>query len=113
MSWKVSIKTADLIDVLKRTKVRKGLGKKNIAAELVEFELDGKALNILVISAQHSIPAAGEGKGLALVPLSKFQLFQKAFIASPGREKEVSVAFDSSNQKITFGTTTLTTVEEE
>jgi hypothetical protein len=112
MNWRITINTEDLITVFKKTKVRKSLGKRNIAAELVELDFDGTSLNILVISAKHSIHAQGKGKGRALITLAIYQRLQKAYIASPPRNRSIEISFDADAKKITFGSTTLVAVAQ-
>lgn len=113
MTWHITTNTDELVSVFKKTKVRKSLGKKNIAAELVEFCFDGHSLNILVVSAKHSINAQGTGNGLALMTLENYQRLQKAYIASPPNGGSIDISFDDDEKRITFGSTTLTTAEDE
>ena len=113
MSWRITIKTEDLLSVFKKTKVRKSLGKKNIAAELVELYFDRSSLSISVVGAKHSIDAQGEGKALALIALSNYQRLQQAYIASPPHDESIQISYNSDATKITFGSTTIKTVEDE
>jgi len=110
MSWETEVNKKDFVGVLKKTKTLKGLGKKNIAAEVVELMFTGTNLTILVTGAMHTISAKGSGGGTAFMSLASYQLFRKAFVASPPKDEQIQIKYNTDTQKITFGGTTLGTI---
>ena len=110
MSWDIQVGKDDFLDVLNKTKVGKRLGKKFIADETVECAYKDGNLNILVISAFHSIKGKGTGKGPALIPLRTYLRLREAFLKAPPAGEIVPLVFDSDKMKLTIGTTTLSTV---
>jgi len=110
MSWEIIVNKNDFVGVLKKTKTLKGLGKKNIAAEVVELMFTGTNLTVLVTGALHTISAEGSGGGTAFMSLASYQLFRKALVASPPKDQQFQIKYNTDTQKITFGGTTLGTV---
>lgn len=99
MQGNIQVSLKEFLEVLKKARVGKKIGQRNIKNEMVRFKCDSDNLLINVMSAEYKIKKSGSWQGCIAVSL---ELFNRLRLAPP---KTDPLPINSCNKTLKIGST--------